>query len=290
MSEKTNNRICAGIVTYNPNIGLLEKCIASIADDVDDVVIIDNCSRNIMVLKQFLEKYANLSIIANEKNLGIAKALNQIAEFSEDRGCNWFMTLDQDSICPVGMLERYFKKIDDNSVGMLCPNIQMRVHMDKMFDIKEEYNEVPIAISSGCLIRLVAWKSVHGFWDYLFIDRVDEDFCYALVEQNWKIIKANRVILNHEIGNPKIHYVFGKAFYTDSYPDFRYFFLARNTIIVNSLYHDRTEEGIIKPLLKRIVKIILAEDNRFKKLYYFIKGISAGTLWILQRKKRNESN
>ena len=70
-------RICAGIVTYNPDIELLIKNINAISDQVNKVIIVDNGSINWNNWSnRILSK--NVEIIRNRNNDGIAKALNQI--------------------------------------------------------------------------------------------------------------------------------------------------------------------------------------------------------------------
>ena len=46
--------ICAGIVTYNPNITILKKCIESVEGQVDKIVIVDNDSKNRMLIENII--------------------------------------------------------------------------------------------------------------------------------------------------------------------------------------------------------------------------------------------
>ena len=108
MDEKT--RICAGIVLYNPDIERLSENIDSIISQVDKVILVDNGSSNINEVKQnFCSD--KISFIFNEKNKGIATALNQLAIEAGNSGYTWILTLDQDSVCQSGLIEKYKKYI-----------------------------------------------------------------------------------------------------------------------------------------------------------------------------------
>jgi len=116
--------IYAGIVLYNPDISLLKKNIEAIRNQVAKVALVDNGSDNIAEVQSLINKYENACLISNDDNLGIAKALNQIMERAKEENAQWVLTLDQDSICPDGMVKKYQAYINDN-VGMICPRLNI---------------------------------------------------------------------------------------------------------------------------------------------------------------------
>ncbi len=276
------NRICAGIVTYNPDISLLQKCINSIINQVSTIFVIDNNSNNVDKIDGIITKNKCI-FIKNSENKGIAFALNEIAYQAQMDNYRWFLTLDQDSICPSDMIARYEKYLDFNNVGMLCPNIKLRINKSVSFDDNSEchndYDYVDTALTSGSLVNIDAWKRTNGFWEYLFIDKVDDDFCYSLIENGWKILRIKSVIMEHEIGNPVMHRFLWKNYYTDSYPPFRYYYLARNNIIVYSC-HANTGYNSCHIIIKRLIKIVFGESNKIAKLKYFITGIYDARKWM----------
>ena len=116
--------VYAGIVLYNPEISLLKKNIEAIRNQVTKVVLVDNGSNNYQDVQRLLNDYDNTYLISNGDNLGIAKALNQIMEMSKEDGAQWVLTLDQDSVCPDGMVQKYQVYTDDN-IGMICPRLDI---------------------------------------------------------------------------------------------------------------------------------------------------------------------
>ena len=84
--------VCAGYVTYNPDIDLLKRSITAIIEQVNYIVIIDNGSVNRIVIEELRHLSSNIHIIFNESNNGVAVALNQIGRYAEQMGCQWFLT------------------------------------------------------------------------------------------------------------------------------------------------------------------------------------------------------
>ena len=276
-------KVSAGFVTYNPNIELLGGAIESIRCQVETIYIVDNKSQNIDEIILLVSSLDNVILFRNDKNLGIAAALNQIADASEGGGFQWFLTLDQDSVCAPNMMDEYYKCLKDNSIGMICPTIHLRIHGRKSLSEPNKNNKyVETAITSGCLVRVAAWKSVNGFWDDLFIDKVDDDFCYSLREKGWRILQTGLVVLEHQIGNPKKHSFLLWSYYTDSYPAFRYYYIARNTVIIYKLHKNTgCHSSII--LAKKFLKILMGENNRIPKLKELCRGIITGIKWALKK-------
>ncbi len=279
--------ICAGIVTYNPDLSLLNRCIASIKDKVNFIFVVDNGSKSENDIFEIQKDYSNIKVILNRCNRGIAAALNQIAVESNNFGAEWFLTLDQDSVCPSNIIDEYKAYINISDVGMLCPSIKLRIHGgQKLIKKNNTFEDVPTAITSGSLVRVSVWDEVNGFWEYLFIDRVDDDFCYTIRENNYRIIKINNVMMEHEIGQPKQHRFLWIKYYTDSYPDFRYYYIARNSVIVFGI-HELCKNNIFLIIFKRFFKIILGENRKYKKVKNFLIGLFDGIRWRMKYDKQN---
>ena len=271
----------AGIVSYNPKLALLKQCICSIYKQVSSVVIVDNGSQNVAKIEELCNLFPNVVLISLNRNEGIASALNLVARKTNALGCKWFLTLDQDSVCPDNMISEFFMYSEYNSVAMICPSILLRINKDKKKqNISTNFEYINVAITSGCLVKYDAWLESGGFWEYLFIDKVDDDFCFSLTANGYKIIRVNKVVLQHEIGKPKKRHFLGIGYYTDSYPAFRYYYIARNSFIY---YKYTKQKGLIYLFfIKRLIKIIFGENRKTDKLVCFLKGFIDGIKWSLQ--------
>ena len=100
------SKVYAGVVTYNPEIKRLKENISSIQNQVTTVVIFDNGSNNVDNIQNLILGLANVVFIKSEKNLGIAAALNRLMQWGNDKGYDWMLSLDQDSVCEENFVAR----------------------------------------------------------------------------------------------------------------------------------------------------------------------------------------
>lgn len=276
----------AGITTYNPNLERLKQNVAAISNQVDKVLIVDNGSDNIDEIEKLSLTYNNIVTIKNKKNMGIAFAMNRIGEYAFQQGYEWFMTLDQDSICPENLISTYFKYVKDN-VGIIAPYIHFNssfilslMHLNKRAtEERDDVREVKYVISSGQFIQTKAWKKVDGFWEYLFIDYVDQEFCFHITREGYKILQVNNIELDHEPGiEVKI---FGIS--TAKQSAMREYYWARNSRLVFWLYKREYMNAIGKqPIIstsKRIANSILVRENVGDKLRAIFKGVRDSYRW-----------
>ena len=82
------------IVTFNPDGRLLESIIA--LDQIfNNIIVVDNSSSS--DIKKFINN-DRITVIKNEINYGIGKALNIGADYSLLKGAKWMLMMDQDTI------------------------------------------------------------------------------------------------------------------------------------------------------------------------------------------------
>ena len=70
------------IITYNPNVSQLKKCVSSLAPQVKKIIIVKNSLENLdfSEMPDFHEKIVQIQL---EKNFGIAYAQNRGIEKSD---------------------------------------------------------------------------------------------------------------------------------------------------------------------------------------------------------------
>lgn len=264
-------RICAGIVTYNPDIELLIKNINAISDQVNKVIIVDNGSINWNNWSnRILSK--NVEIIRNRNNDGIAKALNQICTYAVENDYDYVLTLDQDSIAPLDLVEQLSVHMSKDT-AIVAPNIVYRNNENYADNITKGCEEVEWVITSASLTNLSVWKELSGFDERLFIDGVDRDFCIRARRNNYKIIKNYNVCLNHELGDLKCKKKFGRIVYVTNHSSIRKYYMARNSIYLDYKLGLKTSKYYLGKL---VLKTLLYESNKIKKLSAIMKGIYDG--------------
>lgn len=280
--------IC-GIVSYNPDIIRIKKCIDAIYNQVEKVIIVDNKSNNRKEIKKILSKYKNIVFVQNDENFGIAYALNQIAKYSINNGYKWFLTLDQDTIVNSNLIKIYKKFLDYNNVGMICSN-----YIDDNLDNHNiSYNEEldftyeKKCITSGTLNNTDAIIKSGGFDDKMFIDCVDFDMCTSLIEKKYTIIKIQCCGFHHTVGQSKvIKFLFKKIILYNESP-LRVYYYVRN-----KLYYIKKHKkniNVLKDylsLIKKILIIVCFEQNRKEKIKCIIIGIRDYRKNIMGRKDK----
>lgn len=268
----------AGIVLFNPEIERLKENLQAVIPQVDEVVLVDNFSDNIIEVRQLLSQYQTCKLIENDNNKGIATALNQILEYAKLHGYEWFLTLDQDSVCNEHLIETYERYTEFEKVGMLTSlAVDRNFTTQTSFDKNEEYHYVTYCITSGALVNTKACNECGGWDDALFIDNVDGEICIHLKELGYKVLSIRFNGILHEVGHGKDVQFLWKKDVVYNHPASRQYYMARNRIYVARKYPN--EFNIRKELLKEFRNyrlILLFEKDKRCKIAARIKGVRDG--------------
>ena len=152
-------KIPAGIVLYCPDPDRLRENLEAICPQAASVICVDNGSDNREEITRLLSQYPQTILIANESNVGIARALNQICRRAADDGFDYVVTLDQDSVCPADMIASYEEHLTEDA-GLLCPVVKDRNHDLGTKGGDEPMTEITECITSASLVNLKAWEAV----------------------------------------------------------------------------------------------------------------------------------
>lgn len=233
--------ICAGVVTYHPDIRLLEANLETLIPQVSMVYVVDNGSDNVTDVRSYVEGKPNLRLICNSENVGIAKALNQLCTTAKQDGYEWILTMDQDSL-PASDIVKCLSTYTDNPIyGIIAPRVEFR-DGDKLIiatkDREKETVEVPACITSGSLTRIKAWEKVGGFDEWFFIDRVDNEFCTHLQTSGYLILRVNKALLYQRAGEMRYATLplIGNIL-LPCYSEMRNYYICRNSVYYFRKYH-----------------------------------------------------
>lgn len=294
---------CAGIVTYNPNLGDLKKNIEAIYPQVNDLYIIDNNSANLNEMRELLLNYNNVSLILFDKNYGVAKALNKIIDLASANFYDWVLLLDQDSVCDNNIMSIYYAFLQNNNsinIALLTPYIIdiNKMSLEEYKRLKQsDYSYVNFAITSGSLINVNICQQLGGFDNMLFIDCVDLDYSKKVEIEGYKQIRINSTYLLQQVGNAektKIMRVHkdnaGKIsimpYYRTNHSLFRQYYMARNHIIIIKKYFIGVRKAFqIMYILCYLFAKILVEKNKIKLLKTILKGLYDGCKIPISRYK-----
>lgn len=269
------SEIPVGIVLYNPEIKRLKENLDAIYEFAAEIILIDNASCNCYEINLLISAYDKIVFIQNKKNIGIARALNQICRQALNDDFSYVLTLDQDTVCPENIFDKY-QEYMSSSVGILCPKIKDR-NYDSNLKFKDDTSEIRSCITSGSLVLLSAWYNVNGFDENMFIDNVDIDFCYRIQKKGYKIVCLNTVSILHEIGHIQMRKFLLWNVRIKNHNAFRKYYIARNTIYLarkcNSI------SLILKSYLqivKQYICVLFYENKKKEKIKAISKGLIDG--------------
>lgn len=214
--------ICSIVITYNPNEVLL-KSIDELVCQTDFVLIIDNNSADKAILTEIESRHIDrVKMICNEQNAGVAAALNQGLDYAAKNNFELILTMDQDSVLLPDCVERLLATLNGNekiaSAGANYKNI----------DSKKTYKFVDALITSGNLVWVDKALEVGGFNSELFIDGVDTEFSFKLIDAGYKLAYVFSAEIEHSIGEIiTVKTFFGKRKLQYHSP-LRYYYIYRN--------------------------------------------------------------
>ena len=142
--------------------------------------------------------------------------------------------------------------------------------------------EEKVIITSGSLVLTSAWKNIKGFWEYLFIDEVDHEFCYRLRAYGYRIIQIQSCCIDHIIGTPNEKKILGHHFNPTHHTPTRRYYMTRNSILMLYLYPHEKEPfpNRIQMLFRIFISITMCETQRIKKYKAMTRGCVDALYWI----------
>lgn len=277
-------KISGVVVLYNPDEKVLDN-IKTYIDLLDVLYVVDNS----LIPNDNSKKYKDKKIkyISNNGNKGIAFALNVGAKEALKNGSEWLLTMDQDSSFQKESLEKmilFLKEINKNiimsesldlsydKIGIL--SALQRTELNKTEKLSGISYPL-VVMTSGNLVNLNAYKKVKGFKDWFFIDAVDFEFCLNLKKNGYEIIQMNTAELNHNLGESVEKKMLGKTMYVTNHNPIRRYYITRNRHYLYDLYKDDYLDYCALELSRtkhELIKIILFEKDKIKKLKYIYKG------------------
>ncbi len=271
-------KLAAVVVLYNPDDKIFEN-IKSYIDYVDVVYAVDNSCVN------HSEKLNNEKIVylPNNKNLGIAYALNRGAKHAIDDGYDWLLTMDQDSSFSDDGVEKMkdflvqCKQTENcqypyEKIGLITPFHRMITNQDEKL---EQIDSPAVVMTSGNIINLKAYSQIGGFKDWMFIDAVDFDYCLNLRDHGYDIWRLPQVELKHNLGDVVFKKFRGKTYCGSNHSPMRRYYIVRNRHYFCDMYEDRHPDYCYaeRRCTKNEVKgILICEKQKLKKLWAMFRG------------------
>ncbi|MCR5645462.1 MAG: hypothetical protein K6F96_03585 [Bacteroidales bacterium] len=265
-------KLATVVVCYHPSPELLEN-ITSYSDGSALLFIWDNTPGGSEMMKSIpLRAHWRLLNMGGE-NQGLAFAYNRAMEMAKKEGCTHVMTMDQDS--RFEHFDRFLAAVSavtDPSYGMFCPPLNQP-------DCQQN-KEVPHAAQSGCVFDMQMIDRIGGFREDFFIGMVDVEMQLRASRAGYKILCVAGCNLVHHIGSERKVKVMGHQSGVSDYSPLRHYYDSRNRILMwREFPDDFSFGGKMKHFLNRMktmLKIVLFEDAKWKKIKAIIRGTYNG--------------
>lgn len=271
--------LIAAVITYHPDKEVIAN-ILTYYDVVEKVIIVDNSENEPSAFYALLAPYSKIILISNRSNLGLGKALNIAAKKATELGHGWLLTMDQDSKFDSFQIKNYidcFNEINSDAIGVIGISFfESKAKLLNTTPCSQEPTDT--VITSGSMVNLNAWKKIKGFNELLFIDGVDDEFCFRLHQENLSVLKLNNISLDHRLGNDILvrNWHVGPIVKRNIHAPIRVYYMVRNyRYLIKKYKHQfpvKTNE-YKKTLLIKIKNNLLYGKSRGTLINYILKGI-----------------
>lgn len=238
------NGIVAGIVAFRPAPEHLLGLARAASAEAEHVIVFANgmlAAPLAAALRQ-----AGAELIEAECNLGVAEALNVIAQAARLRDARRVMLLDEDATWAAGALAQLSDMLDalqaaGESAAVIGPRIvapSSAYVAPRYFSAGGKAHEgaraVRYIITSGSLVCLEAFRNIGPFRSDFFIDMVDVEWCFRAQAKRYSCWCADDVTVAHSVGQGEVRALGMRA---TRQPQFRFRAYARNLSHCLTLAH-----------------------------------------------------
>ncbi|TRZ82550.1 MAG: glycosyltransferase [Sediminibacterium sp.] len=191
--------IAGVVILYHPDIQLLSDNIKTYVQGLKQLYVYDNSETKTPGIEEALSKlHPSIQYYYFNANEGIAKRLNRAVEEATRNNYDYLLTMDQDSAFKAGDFEKYKLQIQLAAYNNV---VQFGVNCQPHFTIaKDKPEEVLTLITSGSILNLSLKKNIGTFNEDLFIDFVDAEFSYQVIQRGYINLMFSNIVLNHALG------------------------------------------------------------------------------------------
>lgn len=136
-----------------------------------------------------------MSVVCFEANRGTAAAWNEALAWAARRNHEYLYLLDQDSVPAPDAVEVALRDIEAEGVAALV----QPAAPDRLGLAPFPWN----AVASGSLHRVSSVAGVGGFDERLFVDEVDHELFWRLIQAGYSVRPLPRPTIDHRVGSPR---------------------------------------------------------------------------------------
>lgn len=249
-----NNRHAAHttavLVTYEPEMTVLQEALRLIQPQVAQVILVDNGSQGVDV-KAVLSQpdFKNIHILALPQNFGIAFAQNRGIDAAQSAGAQFVLLMDQDSFPASDMVAALHAALIELPQAAAVGPVYQSYHQDASATFTQQVGwrriqqvcgvgspVVPAdaLIASGSLVPMAVFDMVGSMNEGLFIDYVDTEWCLRAKSMGRLCYAVWSAKMTHHLGDHVVHLLGRK---TVVHSPLRRYYQYRNAILLYKMKH-----------------------------------------------------
>ena len=283
--EKANT--CAVVVTYQPHTGLADRT-ARISSLVHKLTIVDSQSTGESIGNiGRIPASDSVQIIRNDRNLGLAAALNQGLAVAHAEGYRWVITFVQDTLVGEDLfceLQAVFDSFSEKErIAIIGCNYWDPAQGRSLASVERSaarpWLEIKGAVTSGSLVSPAMFEAIGPFLADLHIGHVDSEYHLRARSKGFRVLLALEPAMEHSPGQGETHATAWGRVLTPNYPPARWYYIARNSLILSRKFLLREPRWIIAGLVYTVMKLAKAlwlEDDRVAKVRHAAAGLADG--------------
>jgi rhamnosyltransferase len=284
------NSILSVIICFHPNVKKLNRLITSIEAGVGQIILFNNGGLD---ESELIIKSSKVIVESRGQNIGLAAALNIGCDIAVKNGIKFLIAFDQDSnpgegmipILQAELLEWHAKDPRVVAIGpqlvderggkrVTSPFVQFRRFGFNKWS-GDGVQSVSQLITSGCMIDLRIWDKTNRFDDKLFIDFVDNNWCWRMIRKGHIILGTTSVSMPHEISERIEKRI---NFSTNTYSPERRYFQVRNAVY--HLFYESLSMAqkiyVLKALVVTFTSAQISDEYRMRSILQCLRGLLHG--------------
>lgn len=257
----TVSQCAAIIVSWQPDMSVLERLMRKLQQQGVDVLVVDNGSDNQSDILSRIDHHkgeascstnnlqiAAVSCLPLSENIGLAAGMNQGLSWAAERGYQFVWLFDQDSDLSEGFCENMLSAWREggertNKLAALGPRLvdpvsrrrtpfrhfRLRHRSDSRLPGTTDLFSTDFLISSGTLLSMSALQDIGPMKAAYFIDNIDLEWCFRARSLGWQLLGCDRAELWHRIGEASRNPLVTQGIMVSHGP-LRYYYSTRNRI------------------------------------------------------------
>lgn len=205
-----------GAVLYRPDPAILRRCLAALQASGGGLFLFCNGPLDPALATELARLHPDATLIRSTENLGVAAALNRLANAAAAAGHRRLALFDQDSEPPPGMVAALSRAMDrlvaaGERPAVLGPSLlaspegEARHKPPRLVARRgrspvQGLRPVQFLATSGSLVDLAAFGEVGPFREDYFIDAVDLEWCFRAWSRGFSCWADPDVAMVHRVG------------------------------------------------------------------------------------------